>query len=141
MSTLKDKIKAAQDLITRSRPIPEWDVDVELRSPTVGTRRDIVKRYTTTNADGDTEVDLVEMQFALMLAMVFEPGAEVGATLFDDVDTEWLVDKNGDVVWTLAQECMELAGFVGGDATESAEEAQIDAGKASSSETAPSETS
>jgi hypothetical protein len=139
---IKDKIKTANDLLSQERPVPEWDVTLELRSPTVGTRRDILKAYTTVNAvTGEQEVDLVEMQFSLMLAMVYEPGG--AGPLFEDSDREWLVEKNGSVVWGIAEECMTLAGFTNPDpdAANGPVDEQVDAGKALSSTTPASETS
>lgn len=142
-TSIKDKIKAAKDLVSETREVPEWGVEIELRSPTVGTRRDILKAYTKTNAvTGEQEVDLVEMQFSLMLAMVYAPGDD--GPLFEDEDRDWLVDKNGSVVWGIAEECMVLAGFTNPDPDPNSDnpaEEQVDAGKAPSSTTPASETS
>lgn len=136
---IKDKIREADDLLRLEYPIAEWDVTLELRSPSVQTRRDIVSRYTSTNeATGIAEVDLVEMQFALILAMAYEPGAT--EPLFDEDDMEWLREKNGEVVWGLAEACMKMTGLSTSEDDQPGLE-QIEAGKESSSETETSETS
>ena len=88
--SIKDKIRAADDLFRQCREVPEWDVTLELRSPSVGTRRDIIKRYTNINEiTGEQELDIVEMQFALMLAMVYDPDGD-DTPLFEEEDMEWL---------------------------------------------------
>ncbi len=142
MSKLKDMILDQDDLSKVLYPVEQWvnqatgeSVVVELRSPSVRRRQQIMKQYQTRNTKtGEVEIDLVDLQMALLFEMVFDPEPEKGEEdepLFCAEDVERLEAKNGVAVWELAQECLRVAGFVERESDESvgAEQALVNEGK------------
>jgi hypothetical protein len=143
MSKLKNLILEQDDIARVTYQVPEWvDPDsgegvlLELRSPTVRRRQEIMKQYQIRNpATGEAEVDLVELQMSLVLEMVFDPNPEAGAEdepLFSEEDRDSLGGKNGTAMWELAQECLRVAGFLERESegeSVGAERALVDEGK------------
>ena len=123
MSNLKNIILESNDLTTVMWQVDEWidpdsglGVILELRSPTVQRRQQIMRQYQIKNAvTGEAEVDLVDLQMALVLEMVFDPNPEKGEedeALFSEEDRDALGNRNGTAMWSVAQECLRVAGFI-----------------------------
>ena len=139
MSKLRDIIRDVDDLSKQSWTVEEWvdpdtgePVVLELRSPTVRRRSELLKQF----RDDNGMVDLGEMQLGLVREMSFDPVPDEGQEnepLFAVDDLEWLADKSGTAVWKIAQECMFIAGLQEREDTlgEGAENDLVDAGKAS----------
>ena len=104
--SLKDKIKAADDRESRTLTVEGWGVTVEVRSPSVKERADLIDAF----SDGEGNVDYAAMYTSLLIATVYDP--ETGEPVFSADDAEWLEGKSGTVVndvFTVAQEVSGLA--------------------------------
>jgi hypothetical protein len=143
MSKLKNLILEQDDLTRVMYQSETWidpdtgeGVMLELRSPSVRRRQEIMKQYQVKNpATGEFEIDLVDLQMALVLEMVFDPHPDFGQEdepLFSEADRDALAEKSGNAVWDLSQECMVVAGFLERETdgeSVGAERALVDEGK------------
>lgn len=108
--SLRDQIAAAQDLETETVDVPEWDVTLTLRTPTLAERAAMVKRFV--NEDGTARGnDLSEMYPALLIATCVDP--ETGAPLFTDADADLIRSKSGTVIDRIAIVALRVAGMSG----------------------------
>lgn len=108
--SLRDQIADAQDLYAETVEVPEWNVTIEMRTPTLSERSTMVRRFV--KDDGSAAIDnLAEMFPALLIATCFDP--ETGEALFTEADADLLRSKNGAVVERLAQVALRLAGLTG----------------------------
>lgn len=116
MSGLRDKILSYDDLVTQRVEVPEWGgLVVELRTPTVLTRGQLVAQFMGDNA----AVDYVRMYPSLIVATAYDP--DTGEQLFTLDDMDALAGKSSKAMERLASVAMELAGMTDAD--------QIEAGK------------
>ena len=132
MSSIAEKIRNTPDIAAKPYPVPEWDVDLELRAFTMGERAVYMEKIQgLTNEDGTKPKGwLAELQPALLIAACYDP--ETDEPVFTDADAEWLPTKNGAVVDGIVTEVMKMNGMMGElDEDESA----ADAGKDDSSPT------
>jgi hypothetical protein len=108
--SLRDQIANADDLYAESVHVPEWDVTIEMRTPTLAERSTMVRRFV--KDDGSAAIDnLGEMFPALLVATCFDP--ETGEALFSESDFDLIRSKNGAIVERLAQIALRLAGLSG----------------------------
>jgi len=108
--SLRDQIADAQDLYAETVEVPEWNVTIEMRTPTLAERSTMVRRFV--KDDGSAAIDnLAEMFPALLIATCFDP--ETGEALFTEADADLIRSKNGAVVERLAQVALRLAGLTG----------------------------
>jgi hypothetical protein len=110
--SLRDQILAADDIVTEIVKVPEWGVDVEVRSMTGAERTRILD---LAMAD-DGEMNLQTVYPEVVIASAFEPPAEgaargSGAQIFTPEDREALQQKNAVAVDRLAQVGLRLGGF------------------------------
>ena len=127
MSSLRDAIRAADDLEKELVPIPEWGgVTVEVRSMSAGVR---VRTLRSARAF-DAETDAVAIYPSLVIECCFDP--ETGEKLFEAGDEEWLLEKSVAALERLATAAMRVSSL-------SAE--AVEAGKDDSSPTPTSDTS
>ena len=103
--SLKDKIKSASDRESRTVTIPEWDVTVEVRSPTVRERSALIESF----SDDDGKIDYTGMYTSLLIATVYDP--ESGEPAFTADDAEMLSEKSGTVVNDLFEVAQEVSGL------------------------------
>lgn len=106
--SLKDQIAAADDLYTETVDVPEWDVTLTLRTPTLAERGRMVARFLGPDGTAQSQ-DLAEMYPALLIATCVDP--ETGAALFTETDSDLIKSKNGKVVERVAQVALRLAGM------------------------------
>lgn len=111
--SLRDTIKAADDIDRRTVEVPEWGVTVEVRSPTVKERSDLIAAYT----DTDGEIDYTAMFTSLLIATVHDP--ETGERVFTPDDASWLEGKSGAAVNTVFEVAQQVSGM-GAKATDEA---------------------
>lgn len=119
---LRDKILAAKDIESQMVEVPEWDVTVEMRTPTVRTRGELIAEY----MGDDAEIDYVRMYPALLVATAHDP--ETGDPLFTAADIDALAEKSAAAVERLGEVAVKMSGME--DAAK-----RIDAGKADSKRT------
>lgn len=118
MSTIREKILAAQDIRKETVYIPEWDVTVEVRTLT-GEQRALARR-------GAVEVEkkfdpaineMVEVQVqneaklsaALIIAGTFDP--QSGEPVFTAVDRDALMQKSASVLDQLVLASARVSGL------------------------------
>ena len=118
MSAISDKIRAANDITSEPVHVPEWEVDMVVKSMTGAARARLLKQGT--QADGS--VDFEKLYPAILIACCYDP--ESGDPVFSQADAAWLNDKSAGPVERLAQAGMRLSGL---------SEGAHDEGKASSS--------
>ncbi len=118
MSTLRDKILAADDIEARQVEVPEWGVTVEIRTPTVRRRGELMAEFMQ-----DGELDYVKLYPALVVATAYDPDS--GEQLFTIADMDALAEKSAKALETLGEVAVELAGM-----TNAAQ--KLDAGKGDS---------
>lgn len=103
---LKDKILAAQDLDAELLEVPEWDVTIEVRSPTAGDRARLLTQFVNPES-GVVEND--KMQAAVAVMCCFDP--ESGERLFDEEDIPALMEKAAKPVERIFRAGNRLSGL------------------------------
>jgi len=125
VSSLANKIRAAQDVAVELYEVPEWDVVVELRSMSARQRAAFASNIEISdNGSVKLDVNRVEMLWGTVIeACCFDPDSAEKVFTADDID--WLMEeKNASVVDSLANACLAISGM-GADS-------ESDAGKDSS---------
>lgn len=103
--SLRDRILAAEDIQTRRVVVPQWEVEVELRTLSALERTRLIKTCT----DGEGNVDLEKMYPMLVIAACFDP--ETGGKVFDVSDFDQIADKSAAAIEFVARNAMELSGM------------------------------
>lgn len=114
--TLAQQILDADDTETVPFDVPEWNVKLELRSPS-GEERSALQRsfvdMDATMAAGAVQLrDLKVMYPALIVACAYDP--DTGERVFEGFDADTfaaLNRKNGAVLERIAQRCLDLVGL------------------------------
>lgn len=104
--SLRDKIKAADDLTTEVVDVPEWGVQLALRSPSGKERARLVSQFVDDN--GKPKLD--EMYPAILIATARDP--ETNEPVFTADDASWINEKAGSVLERVAGKAMTVAGIV-----------------------------
>ena len=106
MTSIKDRIKAANDIDTEVIEIPEWDqVKIEVRSMPGRERAQLLKRATMP----DGSMDFEGLYPSVLVACCFDPDS--GDKVFDTGDYGWINEKAAGPVERLAQIGMKLSGL------------------------------
>ena len=110
--SLKEKIKAADDIKKKLVSVPEWEVEIEVRTMT-GTQRAMAL-----DVSMDDKGNVIHQVFhrELIKACCYDP--ETGEKVFDDGDNEWMMDKNSASIQTLVQAAMGVSGLSPGAGAE-----------------------
>jgi hypothetical protein len=106
---LRDTILNADDIESRTVDVPEWGVKLELRTPTVRARGEIISAFMRQDGEAAGTVDVTNMNPVLVVMTAHDP--ETGELVFtrDDVDT--LMEKSAAVMERLGEIALELAGL------------------------------
>lgn len=102
--SIRDTIQAADDIEKRLIEVPEWDVTIEMRSPTVAARGAAMSEYMN-----GTKVDYARMYPSLVIQCAYDP--EDGSKLFTVADIEWLGEKSAAAMERLGDVALELSGL------------------------------
>lgn len=105
VSKLSERIRAISDIDVEVVPIPQWQLDVEVRGMTGEQRAAFVQRY----ADNEGRLDFASLYPELIIAGTFDP--EDGSPVFSDEDREWLMSKSGAALETISAKVMRLSGL------------------------------
>jgi len=105
--SIRDQIRAADDLSAELVDIDEWAVTVEVRSMTGRQRAAVVRAIS-----GDDDDRLESLWGEILVACVHDPDS--GEPVFDADDLEWLFDKSAAVIDRLSTVCLRVAGIVDG---------------------------
>lgn len=112
--SLRDQIFAADDILTETVWIPEWNVTIEVRGMTGADRTRILEQAVDPTNGG---VNLKFVYPQIVMASCFDP--TTGERVFDENDADALLSKSAQALDRLAEVGMRLGGFT----KESAEDA------------------
>ena len=97
MSSIRDRIAASDDRRRVTVDVPEWDVKIELRSPTVRERGALFDAHYS--ADG-TIADPSRLAVDAVIACAYDP--DTGEKVFTDDDVDFLYERSSVVLDRLA---------------------------------------
>lgn len=106
MSNLRDQIAGANDITIIDEYVPEWNVNLQIRSMTAAERGECIASATNPKT-GAAEPS--KLYSRVLIASVYDP--ETGEPAFTSEDEAMLGGKNGSVVERIAGKSMELSGF------------------------------
>lgn len=122
--SLREKIRTANDIERELVDVPEWDVQIEVRSMTVRQRAAFVSASQDQSEGAADRIEKVYGQ--ILVACCLDPDS--GENVFTDDDLTWLMtEKSGSVIDNLVARCLEASGLK--------EKAVDEAGKSSSAST------
>ena len=104
--SLRDRIFAADDIGKEIISVPQWNLDVEVRTMSAVKRSQMLAKATLP----DGGIDLDKLYPMLIIATVFDP--ETGASVFDPEDMAMLQEKSAAAIEFLAQKAMKMSGMV-----------------------------
>lgn len=107
--SLRDKILSADDLTSERVEVPEWDVTLEVRSPSAKARSRMVASAQRKDEDGESTMDLESIYPLLLIACCFDP--ESGEQVFTSDDIDAINDKSSAVVDRVAKACLRVSGL------------------------------
>lgn len=111
--SLRSRILEADDIGKKLVHVPEWDVDIEVRTMTAGKRSEMMKSAT----DNDGNIDVAQLWPMIIIASAYDP--ETGEALFTSGDIDALKEKSAAAVELLGSEAMAMSGM-GGDPVDEA---------------------
>lgn len=104
--SLRDRILSADDIGKEILRVPQWDLDVEVRTLSAIQRSRMIANATLP----DGSIDLDKLYPMLIIATVFDP--ETGAKVFDAEDMPLLQEKSASSIEFIAQKAMQMSGMV-----------------------------
>lgn len=104
--SLRDRILAADDIGKEILNVPQWNLNVEVRTLSAIQRSKMIA--TCTLPDG--AIDLDKLYPMLVIATVFDP--ETGAKVFDAEDMALIQEKSAASIEFIAQKAMAMSGMV-----------------------------
>lgn len=129
MSVLKQAIAEAQDIAQEKLFVPEWGVELGVRSMDGNARANLIEN----SADENGRMQFRAMYPELIINCVFDPST--GEPVFEDTDADraLLLSKSGGALEKVARKAMELSGLD--------EKSEEKVGKSSSEAVKPASTS
>lgn len=118
MSSLRDKILQASDIVTERVNVPEWGIDVDVKTMT-GAERAVIMQSA---AEAGGQMDFKNIYPEVVIACAYDP--ETGERVFSYDDKPHLMAKSGLAIDRIAAVGLRLSGFT--------KEAGDEAGKGSS---------
>jgi len=103
--SLRDRILQANDIESNLLAVPQWGVNLDIRTMTAIER----SRLVSTCSKPDGTVDMEKMYPLLLIAAVYDP--ETGEKVFSKEDIGSLQDKSAAAVELVAQKVMEVSGM------------------------------
>lgn len=104
MSDLRSLILSTDDIERTTVKVPQWDVEVGVRSMSAAERVSVFRRA----QDEDGNLDMPQLVVLLVAECTFDPAT--GEDVFSPDDVEALANKNGDALQIIASEALRLAG-------------------------------
>ena len=103
--SLRDRILEADDIGRELVEVPQWGVEVEVRTMSAGKR----SRMLQTCSLPDGTVDLDRLYPMLIIATVFDPETE--ERIFTEDDMALLQEKSAGAIEFVATKAMEMSGM------------------------------
>ena len=106
--SIKDKIRAAKDIETELVEMPEWGVNIEVRSMSVRQRAAFVAASQDLTENSAARIEGVYGQ--ILVTCCLDP--DTGDAVFDEDDLTWLMtEKSGAAIDRLVTRCLEASGL------------------------------
>jgi len=102
---LKEKIKAADDISRQRIEVPEWGVELEVRSITGANRAKLLQETT----DDEGKVIFGKLYPKLLIYSLYDP--KTNELIFSEKDESWLMEKNGTPIEKLVNLAMGFSGL------------------------------
>jgi hypothetical protein len=111
MSRISELARGADDITSRIVTVPEWGVDIEVRSMDGHKRATYLQNLSEArdNEEGLDREALTRTELELIIACSYDPDDHTQA--FTDTDASWLLDKSGRVIQRLAAASLEMSGL------------------------------
>lgn len=107
MSNLSDQIRAAADTSSEVVEVPEWGVEIEIRSMTGRQRAGIMTEIAKVGIDA---IDVEGLWASVLTTCLYDPDSD--ENVFSDDDLEWLMtEKSAAVIDRLSRRCLEVSGI------------------------------
>lgn len=106
--SLRERILATQDIRSERIHVPEWGVEVEVRSMTGAQRAAVLKG----GSDEDGGVDMEKLYPILLIETTYDPDS--GERIFSPADRDALNAKNSGALERIAKVAMQLSGIDSG---------------------------
>jgi hypothetical protein len=103
-TSIREKIKAAEDILFEDIPISQWDVTVRVQTMS-GLER---AKLLSTCLSPDGEVIQSKFQIGLLVSCCKDP--DTGEPIFQE-DDEWLLEKSSGAIERLASAAMRVSGL------------------------------
>ncbi|MCI0544305.1 MAG: hypothetical protein L0Z49_07635 [Actinobacteria bacterium] len=103
--SLKDRIRTVIDTVDEVVEVPEWGLNVLVRSMSAAERYSILKAAQSV----DDKLDIAILYPRIIIATAFDP--EAGTKLFDLDDESWLMDKSPVALDRLASAGLRVSGL------------------------------
>lgn len=103
--SIKDQIRAINDIEVELIEVPQWGVTLEVRSMSGKSRAVLLKEA----AQEDGTLDFETLYPAILVACCYDPST--GDAVFESNDREWINEKSAGPVEKLAQAGMRLSGL------------------------------
>jgi hypothetical protein len=109
---LREKILNARDIQSERVKVPEWDVELEVRSM-IGTQRArlLEAAIEKKNGNGDGKIDGSKMQAMVIIETVYDP--ETGNRVFEEADRDAIMGKNAHALDVVGKVALRLSGMSG----------------------------
>ena len=107
MSALKQAIADANDIESEVIFVPQWDVEIGVRTMDGNSRAQLLENY----ADEDGKVSFRNLYPELLILCTFDP--ETGEPVFEDTDADrqLILSKSGKALEVVAKKAMEMSGL------------------------------
>ena len=105
LSSLRDRILAARDITAEQVDVPEWDCVIEIRTPTVRMRGEIISEF----MGNEGSIDYIRMYPSLIIGTAFDP--DTGERIFTMADKDVLLERWSAVMERLGAVAVRLAGL------------------------------
>lgn len=104
--SLRDRIIASDDISKEIVTVPQWKLDVEVRTMSAVKRSQMLA--VSTLDDGNINLD--KLYPMLIIATVYDP--ETGLPVFSNEDMEALQEKSASAIEFIAQKAMKMSGMI-----------------------------
>ncbi|MEO5366068.1 MAG: hypothetical protein H7831_06885 [Magnetococcus sp. WYHC-3] len=113
--SLKEKIKAFDDIRKKKVTVAAWGVEIEFRSMTGMERMTAIQN----SLGPDGKIDQVKFNLYTIISCCFDPAT--GEKVFSASDVDWLAGKSAQAIEVLVTNSLEVSGLLGDQSVKAAE--------------------
>lgn len=108
--SLRDKVAQSNDIEVKLVHVPQWDVDIEVRSMAARDRARMVQEAAAAAAEtGETTVNFERLYPDLVILCSFDP--TTGLKAFEESDRDMLLDRHAGAIELVAGAAMAISGM------------------------------